>query len=50
MSRYEGRLLELQAALENPATEEDRGLILGEMAAMKEALGLKPHESLSSGR
>ena len=49
MSRREGRLLQLQAALENPATEEDRHLILGELAAMREAYGLKPHETLSSG-
>lgn len=38
MSRYQGRLLQLQMALENPATEEDRALILGELAAMREAI------------
>lgn len=47
MSRYEGRLLQLQAALENPDTK-DRYMIIGELAAMKEAFGLKPHEVLSS--
>ena len=47
MSRYEGRLLQLQAALENPDTK-DRYMIIGELAAMKEALGLKPHETLSA--
>jgi hypothetical protein len=49
MSRYEGRLLQLQAALENTPTEEDRHLIVGELAALKEAYGLKPHETLGSG-
>lgn len=44
MSRYEGRLLKLQMALENPATEEDRSLIVGELAAMREAIS---HRQLS---
>ena len=38
MSRYEARLLELQLAAEECTSEEDRHLILGEVAAMEEAL------------
>ena len=38
MTRYEARLLELQIAAEEAATEEDRHIILGELAAMKEAI------------
>ena len=37
MSRYEARLLELQLAAEECQTAEDRALILGELAALKEA-------------
>ena len=37
MSRYEGRLLQLQIAAENCKTEEERSMLLGELAAMVEA-------------
>ena len=37
MSRYEARLLELQLAAEECQSDEDRALILGELAALKEA-------------
>lgn len=38
MSRYEARLLELQMAAEQCDNEVDRALILGELAAMQEAV------------
>ena len=45
MSRYEARLLELQIAAEECDNAEDRALILGELAAMREAhLGVPPQE------
>jgi len=38
VSRYEARLLQLQLAAEECMSEEDRHMILGEVAAMEEAL------------
>ena len=39
VNRYDKRLLELQVAAEECISEQDRQMILAELAAMKEAYG-----------
>ena len=50
MSRYEDHLLRLTVMAENCSSEEDRSMILGEVAALREAYSfrerIRPHETL----
>ncbi len=52
MSRYEDRLLRLQIMAESCESQEDRAMILGELAALREAYSfrerIRPHQTLSS--